>query len=158
MIHKESQTMHTPPSDIEKAVESAKSVKHNLNTMFEQELLAQIANFLNNCNPCWLSELDGCLIKLKAKYIDSPTTGTKIITKVAIGSFGFSISPDELIENGLRNYSMTSRSFRITSENIFSGLENAYRSIVSKIDKGDKVAGLSVHYRLFGEPLLVLNL
>ena len=160
MIHGDNSTIHsTRPSDMDKAVENAKSIKLSLNKMFRDELLSRLAVFLDNCNPCWLSEMDGCTIKLKAKFVKSKETATRIITKVIIGDYGFNISPDELIKAAYNKYSMTPRnSFSLSDEDVYVGLTGAYSLLISQIEDGDKIAGLTLKYSWFGRAQLALDL
>lgn len=151
-------TINNPPTNIEKAVERAVNTKSRLDLLFVKEFLSQLAKFLNNCNPCWLAEINGQPIKIKAVYSKKRTQHVaRIKTRVTIGDLGFTISPLDLIEKEFNDF-FTASAFYITPGNFYVGLENAYKNIIERIENGEAISGLSTKKKIFGKTELILDL
>ncbi|MBR1654510.1 MAG: hypothetical protein IJ690_06170 [Clostridia bacterium] len=146
-----------PPTNIDMAVERAVATKNSLNELFVREFLSQIARFLDNCNPCWLAEISGKPIRIQPIYSKGSEHVARIKMRVKIGELGFTISPLDLIEDAFNDY-FSKSAFSVTPGNFYAGLENAYNTLITRIEKGESISGLAIKKKIIGKSQLILNL
>ena len=138
------------PSTMDVAVEQARNMKLNYNRFFEDELLAQIANFLKKCDYHVLTAVDGKIIRLTKSQLSDDKTGSKYGAKIYIDVYAICIKSNADL--------VTEVPGDLSSMDIYAGLNHAYNSIINKIESGEKIAGLSVIHHFFRCNELKLNI
>lgn len=138
------------PSAMEMAVEQAKNMKDNYNRFFEEELLAQIANFLRKCDYHVLTAVDGKSIQLTKTALSDDKSGTKYAAKLYIDVYAICIKSNaDLVTEAPGN---------LSPMDIYAGLNHAYNTMLNKLENGEKIAGLGIAYHLFKKKELKLSL
>lgn len=142
------------PTTIEKAVEAAKATKESYERHFQEELLAQIASFLNDMPYHELANLNKTIIKINyAPYVDEDNGNqTFFCTSICLGKCR------EIVIDGWDSLITNCRNINLSSRDIYIGLKNAYNALAEKILSGEKIPGLKARNGILKPYYLMLSI
>lgn len=142
------------PTPIEKAVEAAKATKESYERHFQEELLAQIASFLDNLPYHELANLNKTIIKIKYSPYEFENHHNQQIycTSISLGK------SKEIIIDSWDALLTDCRNINLSSKDIYVGLTNAYNALAEKILSGEKIPGLKARNGVFKPYYLMLSI